>query len=281
MLADAFYGADLLLISLIEHSVVIVLGLLFGSFATAMIHRVPLGVPWAFPSKGAGRDMPRSQCPSCDHTLGVFDLIPVLSWAALRGRCRYCSAKIPVSYPLTELCVVLVCLLVLWTQSLSLQTAMIYLIIPFLAALLVIDLRHLILPNHLVFIVWAAGLIHHALAAFVFKSVPPEVFWSEYLMGSIVFALFVWGVGFVVGKVLKKDALGFGDVKFFGAAGMWLGLTALPMFCLLSGVIGVVFALLWRFIRKDPVFPFGPALIAAFYVLLLFDGSLLLIFPLK
>lgn len=68
------------------------LGLIMGSFSSAMIHRLPSGVGVFSPGQ-------RSACPYCNHTLGVRDLIPLFSWLFSRGRCRYCSASIPALYP--------------------------------------------------------------------------------------------------------------------------------------------------------------------------------------
>jgi leader peptidase (prepilin peptidase)/N-methyltransferase len=71
-------------------------GLALGSFAAAMAYRLPRGV------RGV-----RSVCPSCGHTLGIRDLVPVFSWLCLKGRCRYCAAPISARYPLIELAVML------------------------------------------------------------------------------------------------------------------------------------------------------------------------------
>lgn len=74
--------------------VVAVLGALVGSFTNVLIYRLPRHESIAFPP---------SHCPNCDHRLGPLDLVPVLSWAALRGRCRYCRAPINPRYPVVEL----------------------------------------------------------------------------------------------------------------------------------------------------------------------------------
>ncbi|MCB1538670.1 MAG: prepilin peptidase [Alphaproteobacteria bacterium] len=70
------------------------LGLCLGSFATALVYRLPRGLNWT---------TERSRCPSCGHALGVPDLVPVFSWLFLRGRCRHCGTRIPARYPLIEL----------------------------------------------------------------------------------------------------------------------------------------------------------------------------------
>lgn len=70
------------------------LGLVAGSFASVILHRVPLG-------RSFGRS--RSRCPNCDHALGAMDLVPLVSYVWLRGRCRYCRGPIPWRYPALEL----------------------------------------------------------------------------------------------------------------------------------------------------------------------------------
>jgi prepilin signal peptidase PulO-like enzyme (type II secretory pathway) len=70
------------------------LGLIFGSFLTAVTYRVPRGLDWV---------SARSKCTACGHALGVLDLIPVFSWLFLRGKCRHCGVKISARYPLIEL----------------------------------------------------------------------------------------------------------------------------------------------------------------------------------
>src|SRR3954447_1245672 len=69
-------------------------GLVFGSFATVVAHRVP---------RGEGFVTGRSHCPSCGSQIAAYDNIPVVSWLALRGHCRSCGTSIPARYPLTEL----------------------------------------------------------------------------------------------------------------------------------------------------------------------------------
>lgn len=69
------------------------LGACIGSFATALMHRIPRKLNWA---------TDRSRCPCCNHVLGAQDLVPVFSWVFLKGKCRYCHVRISPRYPLTE-----------------------------------------------------------------------------------------------------------------------------------------------------------------------------------
>lgn len=251
-------------------AIVVFLGLAFGSFATALVYRTPRGLPW-----GA---VERSRCPSCGKALEPPDLIPIFSWLWLRGQCRQCSAPIGVVYPLTEVTVLAGCLGVYLAWGFSLPAFILMACVPFLVALLVIDLQHMILPDRLVAAVAVLGLARLAAQSFSFDLIgasavmePGDVLFN-YILGGFVYAGLVWVLSVAMTRLRGKDVLGFGDVKFFGAAGFWLGLDVLPSFLFLSGLFGLGLGLLWKIMKKGAAFPFGPALIAAFYLLLILDG---------
>ncbi|MGB0720024.1 MAG: prepilin peptidase [Bdellovibrionales bacterium] len=244
-------------------------GLAFGSFATALIYRVPRGQSWASVKKEDKTH--RSACPSCQKQLTAWDLIPLFSWLILKGRCRNCKTPIPIFYPCTEILTLLACLAAYVIYGFSPQAALIIMLAPILTALLIIDIQHMILPNQLVLIAFILGLVFHGLN--IYTGAAPLEAAMIYGGGAIVFAVFAWGLGALMTKILKKDALGFGDVKFFAVVGLWLGAPSLGWFCMLSGILGVVLALLWEKLFKQKQFPFGPALIASFYGLLLLHGS--------
>lgn len=262
--------------SFLEALVTAIFGLVLGSFATALIYREERGQRW-FSLSGHST---RSACPACGVKLGLPDLVPLFSWLALRGKCRHCRANIPVIYPLTELAVLVLCVVAFGLRgerSLAEVTMMLG-AVPFLWALCVIDLRHKILPDTLMLAlaVLGAGRLGVLLYEGAGKVVMSADF-SDY--GQIVAldhlaAIPVYGglsylLSALMSKILKKPAMGMGDVKFFALAGLWLGLSKLADFMIWSGVLGVVLGIGWMAVRKENAFPFGPALIGAFYLLLL------------
>lgn len=113
------------------------LGALLASFVTVMSERVYTGQPW---STG------RSRCNSCRRALGARDLVPIFSWALLRGRCRHCGSRLPASYMLTE--VILGTLFVLSYEALGLTTALLFMLasLSVLAFIVLYDLRHTVVP---------------------------------------------------------------------------------------------------------------------------------------
>lgn len=245
-------------------AVVLFLGLVLGSFASAVTWRSPQGIPWAFPEKSAKERIPRSCCPSCGATLGVVDLVPVFSWMFLRGRCRHCKKEIGCTYPAIELAVTAGALGVFSVWGFSLESVFIMMTLPFLAALFVIDTRQMILPDQLVAILFFLGLIHLAWAGADsgFSAGYAGVL-ADRLSGALLYPGILWGAGYVVSRLKGKESLGFGDVKFVGMAGIWLGSSYLPFFMMLSGLCGIAWGLAWRLLAKSEIFPFGPALIAA------------------
>lgn len=238
---------------------IIPLGLCLGSFATAMIARIPEGRSWIASRAKAER----SACPHCDHQLGAFDLVPLLSWLFLRGRCRYCREAIGGRYPATECLTLLMCMAVYGAWGWAAQGVVLLIAVPFLVSMLVIDLDHMILPDQLQAILFALGL------AFVFFSGSAASMYPAALLAAVIYCVLAYVLAKGGAVLLKRDALGMGDVKFFAVAGLWLGGWSLPAFMMLAGVGGVLLGLGWKIFVKTPRFPFGPALIFALFVLLL------------
>jgi leader peptidase (prepilin peptidase)/N-methyltransferase len=116
-------------------------GLVFGSFITVLVHRIP---------RGESIVLPGSACPNCGTPIAPRDNIPVVSYLTLRGRCRHCGARISAQYPLTE--AITGALFV--GAALALHTIwQAVLVAPFLGILLacaLIDARHRIIPNRIV-----------------------------------------------------------------------------------------------------------------------------------
>lgn len=95
------------------------IGACMGSFSSAISYRVARGQSWIVSSgKISGKSKPaRSQCPACAHQLAWFDLIPVISWLVTTGRCRYCRTRIPMRYPLIEICGAMASVLFFWNDG--------------------------------------------------------------------------------------------------------------------------------------------------------------------
>lgn len=243
---------------------VTLLGLCLGSFASALSWRLPRGISFV---------TERSLCPSCRATLGVLDLVPVFSWLFLRGKCRHCKAPIGWRYPMIELATLLLCHVFLWRFGFTPQLIPLLLLAPVIVSIIDIDLHHKIIPDGLNACIALFGFMALALAAV--DSGNPPAYITDHggaaLAGAALYAFGSLALRYGMMLALKKDPLGLGDVKFFAAAGFWFGLDieALSAFLLLSGLMAVFLALLWRRVKKEMEFPFGPALMLAFLLVLL------------
>lgn len=265
--------------SLVTWSLIFILGASFGSFASAMAYRIPKNISWT---------NDRSICPICNHVLTVRDLFPFFSWLLNGGKCRHCKASISIIYPVLELVTGVLALLLFLNLGLSLYTFTLIFSLPFLIALLVIDLRYYILPNILTGILAALAfgfIVIYAVSQFALydgaqaafgqyvqlKAAGGVIFWA--LMSAGLYALLPYGAGKITALILRRPSLGFGDVKLFAVIGLWLGVQVLPIFLILTGVIGVIFGSIWKIKVKTNKFPFGPAIITAFLICVIWIKS--------
>lgn len=260
-------------------SLSIVMGGLFGSFTTALVYRLPRNIPIAFGrgAKKGGKDsgVARSYCTYCNHQLGFLDLFPVLSFLCLRGKCRYCGVSYGAKYFVIECLSVILSVLIFLAWGLSFKAFFALCLLPILLALLFIDLEHYILPNVLVFSLFVFGVIARLFIDGTGVSVR-DVVWL--LFDSVVYGAVAFFIGFIFSRILRKDALGLGDVKFYMAAGVWLGGLILPAFMMLSGVLGLLHGGALRVCHKKPIFPFGPSLIIALVLCYLFKDAIYVYF---
>ncbi len=236
----------------IELLIVVSVGLVFGSFVTCASYRLPLE-----------QDVVKkpSYCPSCDAKLGVRDLWPLFSWIFSGGKCRHCKTKISIRYPLIEVVTAAAFLLLYQRYGLTAEMALLALMAVALLILIVADLEHYIIPDQVHIALLPLGLLYH----FAIGTGPMEVA-GGFLLGMGI------GLGLHHGyRILrKKEGLGYGDVKFFAVAGLWLTMLPIVPFLFFSGLLGVVFGLLWRLMGKGAIFPFGPALAASLWLLVVY-----------
>ena len=248
----------------------LVIGAGLGSFSTALIHRLPRGISIVC-AKGSAS---RSECPKCHHQLSLRDLIPVVSWVFSRGKCRYCQSQISKTYPLTELATALLCGVFYCLYGQSALSVVLIMMAPILISIIVIDAHHMIIPN-----VLNLGVALGALAMLIYTSLGLSNYFAQNLIlesaaGAISFGGIAYFLRFIFTQVYKKEALGLGDVKFFGAVGFWLGASILPYFMMIGGFLGVVYAISRKKFSGKDSFPFGPALVCAFIILIIAKKSI-------
>lgn len=210
--------------------------------------------------RGLGLVFKRSHCTSCQHSLSLRDLVPVFSWLAAGGKCRYCQAPISIRYPLIELSTALLFALVYARFGVTPLGVVVALVAVVLMVIIVTDLEHYMIPD-------IAQLVLIPLA--VLYGILMHNSWLEMLSGAVLGGATGLILRYIGYKWKKQEALGWGDVKFLVVAGFFLGASLLPAFFFVAGIAGIGTALFWQMSGRGHLFPFGPALVAALFVLLL------------
>ncbi len=241
--------------------IIIVFGFAWGSFLNVLIYRIP-------------RDMsiiqPASSCPSCRKKIKVYDNIPIISYLILGGKCRYCKAKIPLTYPLVEFLTPLSFILLYTHYSLSFFFFASCLFASAMIVLGFIDFFHMILPD----VITLPGLV----LAIVYSFFREDLNLTQALIGAVTgagFLLLVYGTYYLV---RKKEGLGMGDVTMMLLIGAYLGWKQAFFTLILASFVGAlvgVFVILFR--KKDFQFslPFGTFLAPAAFFSLLWGEKIL------
>jgi leader peptidase (prepilin peptidase)/N-methyltransferase len=195
-------------------------GLVIGSFLNVCIYRLPLdqSIVW-----------PASRCTACGRELGWYENIPVLSYAALGGRCRTCRAPISLMYPVIE---ALTAVLFVATYAVFGLSWLLPIRIAFgcaMIVLLVIDLQHQILPDEITLGGLVAGLAASLVA-------PPG--WRDALIGAAAGGGVLWLVAWAYRVVRHQDGLGFGDVKMLAMIGAFLGWKLMVLTLASASILG-------------------------------------------
>ena len=241
---------------------VLCLGVIVGSFANVLIHRLPLMVlnePRDIHTSTFDLTHPASHCPNCLTLLRAWHNIPVLSFLGLRGRCAFCKHPISWHYPAIELVTGLLWLACAWRWGVNANALCWAWFGTSLLALAVIDWQTSLLPDALTQTLLWAGLIASA-AQWVVLPIEQSVF------GSVAGYISLWSVAYVFERITDKEGMGAGDFKLLAALGAWLGPLALIPLVLLASSTGVVFGLVMRHkgqLHEGGYLPFGPFLAAA------------------
>ncbi|GAA0426007.1 A24 family peptidase [Virgibacillus salarius] len=225
-------------------SLFFLVGLLFGSFYNVVGLRLPKQLSFI---------MNRSNCIHCSHQLHWYELIPILSFLCLKGRCSKCSNRISYLYPLIEISTGLLFvysyLMLGWNSELIIALQL----VSMLMIITVSDLTYMVIPNKL--------LLFFLPLFFILRIISPLTPWWSPLLGGL---LGVCITMFII--LISRGGMGAGDMKLFGVLGIVLGYEKLLLCFFLSCVVGAVFGMLLLVIkkiqRKQPV-AFGPYIVIA------------------
>jgi leader peptidase (prepilin peptidase)/N-methyltransferase len=257
-----------------ELALVVIMGLLVGSFLNVVIHRLP---------RDASVVRPRSACVACQAPIAWHENIPLISYLLLRGKCANCGKKISARYPFVEL-LTAVLFYFSW-RGLGFDIAQFRLLffISICIAITFIDFDFRIIPDELSLGGWAVGLLT------CFADFRND--WMHLVLASIAgFGLFLL-FGMAYEKVTGRVGLGGGDIKFMGTIGAFLGLGGLWSSLLLSSILGSIIGLAYgayqarsgkvagsvhgsmsEGLLKTSI-PYGPFLVAGALIELFFEVS--------
>ncbi|MDF2503006.1 A24 family peptidase [Clostridium sp.] len=233
---------------------IIILGLLLGSFFNVCIFRIPRGESIAFPP---------SHCTNCNNKINGYDLIPVISYILLKGKCRYCGEKISLRYPAVEIVTAVLFYLVYLNYGLTFFTIKFIVLVSLLMVIGMIDFdtTDVYFSTTIIGIVCGIGFII-----------------AGYFMNLGVIEFILGGVaagGFIAVIILITRGMGWGDAEICFMCGLFLGLKLSIVMLFLSfiigGIIGIALIALKIKNRKDYI-PFGP-FIAISSLLTLFFGQ--------
>lgn len=221
--------------------IIFIFGASVGSFCSAYIYRTQEGISIA---KG------RSICPSCEKQIKGYDLIPVLSFIILEGKCRFCNGRIPWESFIIEVLCGLTAITLFVFYDITTKSLLVFFALAVLMCVFLIDLRTMEIPNELSIVLLVLGVVD------IFLSTETSLL--ERGIGFVIISLPMFLLTLAI-----KNAFGGGDIKLIAAAGFllgWPGVVFATFLGLLIGGAQGVYILAVKKKGKETLFAFGPAL---------------------
>lgn len=241
---------------IITQVMIVTFGLIFGSFFNVVGMRLPSKV---------GFVNSRSSCPNCKKILGVKDLIPVISFIVLNGKCSNCGQRISFIYPVIELSTAILFLLSYNCFENSSDFLGAILLSSLGIILTVSDIKYMLIPNSL--------LLFFVTIFIVYRTIYPLDQWYASLLGAAVGFFLVMLI-----ILVSRGGMGAGDMKLLGVLGILLGVKLTLLTFFLATLIGTIVSLLllaFKVIKRKEPFPFGPSIAAAAFISYLYGNEMI------
>ncbi len=253
----------------IDFILIILLGMIAGSFITMASYRLA--------TQGRSvRDLlfAPSSCPKCNHRLSILNLIPIFSFLLQFGKCSFCKSEIPIRYFIIEIVstISFVIIYFILGQNMNLKLTLTLLAFIALFIMVITDLENYFISDISQIILLLIAVLFHLFVGFDNQH---SIYY--YYFSAIFYLFFILVIAYVFKFFFKKDGIGIDDIKFFAIAGFIIGFEKFAIFMLLSGIIGIIFGLIWKKMKKDDAFPFAPALIISLIICLAISSNYLLI----
>lgn len=249
-------------------------GLVVGSFLNVVIHRLPKMMEREWRSECAvlleqpenaqneqekyNLISPPSHCPNCQHKIGVFENIPVVSYLIQGGKCRNCEHAISIRYPFVEILSGAAAAWCTYHFGFGIAAGAAILLTFCLLTLSAIDIDTQLLPDDITLPFLWLGLFFNLFG--VFTTI------TDAVIGAIAGYLCLWSIFWLFKLFTGKDGMGYGDFKLLALLGAWLGWQVLPVIIIFSSLVGAVLGgaiLFFSKQDKSQPFPFGPYLAIA------------------
>lgn len=226
---------------MVIYCIIFIIGTIIGSFLNACIYRIPVGESIAYPP---------SHCVSCKSKIKWYDLLPIMSYIFLKGRCRYCEEKISIRYPAIEFITGLLFLMIYVKYDLTLDFIKYAIFISILIVIGIIDFD----TTDVYFSTTLTGMIFSVIfiGIYIYNGIPIR----SYIYGGIL----AGGLIAII-ILITKGGMGWGDLEICLLCGLFLGLklTILMLFLafIIGSIVGVILIISGKKSRKDYI-PFGP-----------------------
>lgn len=252
---------------IVQYPIAFIFGALIGSFLNVCIYRIPRGLSVVSPS---------SRCPACGTAIRPYDNIPIVSFLALRGRCRYCGAKISIRYPVVEALNAALYAAVLWRYGVGWHTPFLFAFSSAMIVITFIDLDFQIIPDLITLPGIPLGLVASSLLL-------PDPFARDSFLGfkeGVVGFLSGGGIFYLI-AVLSRGGMGGGDIKLMAMVGALMGWKAVLLTTFagsLSGSLVGIFLMVFKGKGRKTKVPFGPFLAAGAIITLFFGQEILALY---
>lgn len=225
---------------------VFVFGICIGSFLNVCIYRLP---------ESKSIIHPRSMCPSCGTLIAFYDNIPIVSYLALKGKCRHCDARISFRYPVIELISGIFAVGVFLKYGLGLEALIYYVFIAALLVITFIDIDHQIIPD----VISLPGIPIFFAASFALS----DITFVESILGILIGGGSLWIVAQLYYMLTRKEGMGGGDIKLLAMMGAIIGWKGVLFTIFVASAIGTVAGMLVMIKTRKSMklkVPFGPFL---------------------
>lgn len=235
-----------------------IIGTIFGSFYNVVGYRVPKNESLLYPS---------SHCPKCNHKLGPLELIPILSFVFLGGKCKKCKSKISWFYPIFELLSGILFALSYIIFGFSLNCLLSIVFISMLLIIVISDYQTMIIPDS-VLIIFASMILVIKYFMFGINGI------GESLLNSFLSFIFMFSLKLLGDFIFKKESMGGGDIKLLAVFGLTFGFPLSVISVFLAAIIGFPISIIILKKRPSNEIPFGPFLSTAAIIIFLLNIDL-------